>query len=122
MRYVQAGVGNVHGELHVALHNRRFRSRPSCRAIPSERTRPRVHAAILGHARVFGVLHHRKIQLSAENQRLAHDAVIEDGLAIVVTAIAPAVCSARKSVSVAPLLARGRGRNGKHIDDRAAFG
>ncbi len=43
------------------------------------------------------------------------------GLPSSVTAMAPAVCSARKSVSVAPLLASRRGRDGKHIDDRAAF-
>src|SRR5271167_4586025 len=42
-----------------------------------------VHRTILGHPRVFGMLHDRKIQLSAENQRLAHNVVFEDGLAIV---------------------------------------
>ena len=32
---------------------------------------------------VFGMLHDGKIQLSAQSQRLAHDAVVENGLAIV---------------------------------------
>ena len=121
MRYVQAGVGNVHGELHVALHNRRFRSRRHAAQSQAERTRPRVHAAILGHARVFGVLHHRKIQLSAENQRLAHDAVIEDGLAIVGRRNRSGGLQRAEVGERSALAGAGRGRNGKHIDDRAAF-
>ena len=83
MRDVQARVGNVHRELHVALDDRGFGSRGHAAQPETERTRARVHGAILGHPSIFGMLHDREIQLSAQNQRLAHDAVFEDGLAVV---------------------------------------
>ena len=67
MRDVQAGIGNVHRELHVTLDDRGFGSRGHAAQPETKRTRTRVHGAILGHARVFGMLHNREIQLSAEN-------------------------------------------------------
>jgi hypothetical protein len=103
---VQAGIGNVHRELHVTLDDRRFGSRRHAAQSETERTRARVHGAILGHARVFGVLHDREIQLSAQASASRMMLSSRMGLPSSVTAIAPAVCSARKSVSVAPLLDR----------------
>ena len=83
MRDVQAGVGNLHRELHVTLDDRGFGSRSHAAQSETEGTRARVHRTILGHPSVFGMLHDGEIQLPGQNQRLAHDAVIEDGLAIV---------------------------------------
>src|SRR6202035_5416087 len=42
-----------------------------------------VHGAVFRDARIFGVLHDRKIQLRAETKRGAHDLVVENGLAVV---------------------------------------
>jgi len=42
-----------------------------------------MHGATLRHTRIFGVLDNREIQLAAERQCLAHDVVVEDGLAVV---------------------------------------
>jgi len=119
---VQAGIGNVHRELNVTFHDRSFGSRGHAAQPETERTRAGVHGAVLGHARVFGMLHDREIQLATQNQRLAHNGVFEDGLAI----IGNRDCSGglqRAQIGEGSALARSRrGCDGKHVDDRAALG
>jgi len=75
-----------------------------------------------GHARIFRMLNHGKIDLGRQPQRVAHHRVVENGLAIVGDGTAPARCRPRKSVSTAPLLAWVAAAMGKTLTYGAALG
>ncbi len=118
---VQAGVGNLHREMHVALDDGSLGSRSHTAQSETEGTRARMHGAIFGHAGVFGVLHDREIQLSAEKESLTHDVVFEDGLAVVGDGDRSGGVQ-RTEVGERGSLARSRGGgNGKDVDDGTAF-
>ncbi len=68
------------------------------------------------------MLHDREIQFSAQDQRLAHDAVVENGLAVVGDRDGSGGLQRAEIGERGALAAAGRGRNGKHIDDGAALG
>ena len=119
---VQAGVRNLHCELQVALHNRGFGGSGHAAQSEAERARAGVHRAVFSHARIFGMLHDREIQLSAQQQSLAHNAVIEDGLAIVGDRNGSGGLQGAEVGKGGALAGARRGSNGKDIDDRAALG
>ena len=68
MRHVQARFANLLRQRHVAVDDGGFGGRRHTAQPQAETRRPGVHGAIFSEARIFGVLHHRKIQLRTEAQ------------------------------------------------------
>ena len=83
MGHVQAGAGELLRQLHVALHDRSLGRRLHAAQAQAKRGRAVVHGAAIGHARIFRVLNHRKIDFGRQAQRFAHHCVAENGLAVV---------------------------------------
>ena len=70
-------------QLDVASDNVRLRSVGHSSQAETERCGTEIHRASGGAVRVFGVLHHGKLKARGETQGVAHDAVFEDGTAVV---------------------------------------
>ena len=122
MRHVQARFANLLRERHVAIDDGRFGGRRHAAQSQTETRRSRVHRAILGDARIFRVLHHRKIQLGAEAQRHAHHVIVENRLAVVGDGDrSGALQGAEIGERSAPAAARG-GCDRKDVDHRPALG
>src|SRR5579864_1759279 len=83
MRYMQPSSVELLRELHIAVDDRRFRHDAHAAKPEPERSWAFVHGAVLGHARIFGMLHDGKIDFRRRTQRIAHGGFAEDRLAIV---------------------------------------
>ena len=75
-----------------------------------------VHGAVFGDARIFGVLHHGKIQLRAQAQRHAHDVIFEDGLAVIGNRHRSGALQGREVGQRSAAAAARGGADGKNVD------
>src|SRR5271157_2806392 len=122
MRHVQAGVGNLQRELDVALDDGGFGGGGHAAQAEAEGAGAGVHGTVLGHAGVFGVLHDGEIQFAGEQERLAHDGVVEDGLAVVGYGNGPGTLQGAEVGEDSAFTGAGGGGNGEYVDRSAALG
>ena len=83
MSHVQASAGELLRQLHIAFDDRRFSRRLHSAQAQAKRGRAVVHGAAFGHAGIFRVLNHGKIDLGRQAQSVAHHRVAENRFAIV---------------------------------------
>ena len=82
MRDVQLRLG-LRGELDVALHDESFSFLRHSAQAESKRGWAGIHGGAAGESRVFGMLDHGQSELSGLAQNLAHDGIVEYGLAVI---------------------------------------
>ena len=124
MRDVQmrAGVAQLGDEADVALHQCRLSLRRHAAQSQPERDGPGIHAGALGQPRVFGMLDDAESHARRGGQRLAHDAVFENRLAIVGDGHGAGGLESGEVVDGFTLgPARGRG-DGEHANDAPRSG
>src|SRR6202023_180624 len=71
------------GETDIAFDDGAFSFTGPAPQAEAESCRPCVHRGAFRHTAVFRVLDHRQIQCGCGGKRLAHDLVVENGLAVV---------------------------------------
>ena len=121
MRHMQASIRNLLRKLDIPVHNTRLRRSLPPAQSQAERCGAIVHRTIFRQPRVFRMLHHRKTQLSAQPQALAHDVVVENWPPVIGHRHRPRALQPAKIREHSAFAGMGRGRHRKHIDHRAAF-
>src|SRR6266849_7134120 len=121
MSNVQARPGELLRQLDVAFHDRGLGCRLHAAQAQAKRGWAVVHGAAFGHARIFRVLNHAKIDLRRQAQRLTHHRVIEDGLAVVGDAHGSGTLQSAEISEHSAFAGMSRGADRENIDHRAAL-
>ena len=87
-----------------------------------ERRGPEVHGASGSNPRVLGVLDDGDAELASRSQRVAHQVVLEDGLAIVADRDCSCLLQRGKVGELLALTSDGCGGDGKQADDSLTLG
>ena len=105
----------------VAFHDVRLGGVRHAMQAQAKRRCAQVHRTVGGHARVLSMLHNGDLELGGSTQRITHQAIIQNRLAVVGHRDRASFLQCGKIGELFSQAADGRGRNRKHIDQSTAL-